>query len=96
MFETEIIKNYRFQKNIQLKFKSVLCIMTEKQTHETYYEKNKETIEKKRHRKVQCAKCLRTINFASLYMHNKSKKCIRDYNLRMLEENDEIEIVNEN
>jgi hypothetical protein len=69
--------------------------MTEKQTYiKTYYEKNRESIEKKRHRKVTCAKCNKTINFASLYMHNKSMKCTRDQLLIQMEADGEIEVVN--
>mgnify|MGYP003387972206 CR=1 FL=1 len=61
---------------------------------ETYYERNKAMIEKKRSRKVQCDKCKRIIKHASIYMHNKSKKCARDEALLLLETNDELELIN--
>jgi hypothetical protein len=49
----------------------------------TYYAKNKERIDMRESRVVQCNKCLRILQFRSMKAHIHKPKCERDYQKRM-------------
>jgi len=54
---------------------------------ETYYSKNKEKVDLRASRKVQCSKCLKILQFRCINAHKKVKKCERDYQKRMVHVN---------
>ncbi len=51
--------------------------------NKTYYAKNKEKIDSRASRKVQCSKCLKILQFRCINAHKKVAKCERDYQKRM-------------
>jgi hypothetical protein len=67
---------------------------TNEEDVKTYYQSNKIKITKARQRKVICAKCNKTIMYASRFAHAKSKNCMVNCKLLELEKNGELEIIN--
>lgn len=60
----------------------------------TYYEQNKEAIVAKKKRMVQCDKCKKIIQYASLSYHKKSKLCNRVNLCKIAQGDGDIEVVN--
>ena len=64
---------------------------------ETYYAKNKASIDLRVSRTVQCNKCLRIIQFRSMKAHIKKPKCERDYQKRLSQinakPNEDLEVI---
>lgn len=63
-------------------------------TATTYYLQNKKAIVAKKKRAVQCSKCKKLIQYASLNYHKKSKLCNRVYMCLMAQGDGDVEVVN--
>jgi len=68
-------------------FNYSILMNKESNYNKEYYEKNKVHINNRATRQMQCAKCLRIVQFRGIRAHKLTAKCERDYNKRMALDN---------